>query len=310
MSGMSGQLGIKTESVYGTGVTVDLFDPGYLSGNPTRDQPPLISKGIRAGRRTPKCISTGPKTVEGSISKELYTAPLATYLRHMFGTIATTGSGPYTHTASPGTLNGKSFTAQFGIAGTGGTVHPFTFTGTKIEKWSLKAESGEIAMLDLDFVAKDYVTATALATASYPTDCPFTFVHGSVSIAGSTISTVKSFELTSERPLRKFHPVGSATIIEPLEEGRTDQPYGITVETEFESLTVHDLANTAVAVVLAFSDGTNSLTVTTNAWVVPTTPEVQGVDSLNSFTFTAIPYGTTDAGAVTAVLVNGEATSA
>lgn len=304
-----GQVGWKSEVTWGTAVTVDTFHPGWISGNPVREQPPLVSRGIRAGRRVAACLSTGPKTVSGPMTFELYNQPMATLLRHMFGTIATTGVGPYTHTASPGSLNGKSMTVQVGIPSSDGTVRAFTYSGAKIPSWTLSASSGEIATLETEISAKDYVTATALATASYPTDCPFTFIHGSVSVAGVSQGTVDSFSLSSTRPLRVKHPVGSSTIIEQLEEGPAE--YEISVTADFQNLTIHDLANTGVAVVLAFSDGTDSLTITTNAWVNPMTPGVDGPDSLPSFEFTATPYhSTSDASAITAVLVNGEATSA
>lgn len=307
---INGQFGLKSETVWGTAVTVDTFHQGWLSGMPSRDQPPLVSKGIRAGRRTPTCLSTGAKVVEGSISTELHPAPLATLLRHMFGTINTTGAGPYVHTASPGSLNGKSFTAQFGIEGTAGTEHPFTFSGCKIPKWSLKGKAGELAMLDFDISAKDYTTATALASASYGTSCPFTFAHGAVSVAGTPITTVKSFELAATRAMRTGGDgiyLGSLLVAEQKETGPAE--HKITVETEFEDLTLHGLANTAVAIVLTFDNGTHSLVVTTNAWVEAFTPGAEGVDALNSSSFDATCYGTTDAAAITAVLTNAEATS-
>lgn len=305
------QVGFKSETTWGVGVTVDTFHPGWLSGNPTRDQPPLMSKGMRSGRRTSHCLSTGGKNVAGSISTELFPAPLATLLRHMFGTVNTTGAGPYVHTASPGPLNGKSFTWQTGIQGTAGTVHPFTAVGCKIPSWTLKAEVDALAMLDFDISAKDLTTATALATASYGSACPFTFIHGSVSIAGSTIATVKSFELSSTRPMRTDSDgryIGSALISEQLETGQAE--YEVTVETEFENLTVHDLANSGVAVVLTLNNGTETFVVTMNCWVNATTPTVEGVDSLSSFTFTGTPYGATDAAAITAVLTNSESSAA
>ena len=305
---VAGQLGFKTEVTYGTAVTVDLFHTGFLSGNPVREQPPLISNAIRAGRRTPSCVSTGAKTVEGTISTELYVAPLATQLKHMFGTIGTAGAGPYTHTASPGTTDDKSLTIQVGIPDSSGTVQPFTYKGAKFQGWTLGATAGEIATLELDVVAQDYVTATALASASYLSGCPFTFVHGSVSVAGTPLTEVKGFELSCSRPLRKEHVIGSALIMKPVEIGRSE--YSIEVDTEFTDLTLHDLANSAVAVVLAFSDGTNSLTITCNAWVTATTPEVGGEGSVTSFGFSAMPYGSTDANAITAVLVNSEASAA
>lgn len=306
---VAGQLGFKTETTYGTAVTVDQFHTGFLSGNPVRDQPPLISNAIRAGRRTPSCVSTGAKTVEGTISTELYVAPLATQLKHMFGTLNTAGGGPpYTHTASPGTTDDKSLTIQVGIPDSSGTVQPFTYKGAKFQGWNLGATAGEIATLELDVVAQDYVTATALASASYLTGCPFTFIHGAVSVAGTPLTEVKSFNLSCARPLRKEHVIGSALIMKPVEIGRSE--YMVEVDTEFTDLTLHNLANTAVAVVLTFNDGTNTFTITMNAWVTATTPEVGGEGSLTDFSFSAMPYGTTDAAAITAVLVNTEASAA
>lgn len=306
-AGLAGQLGFKTETTWGTAVTVDQFHPGYVSGNPVREQPPLVSKGIRAGRRLPTSVQAGAKTVEGTILTELYSVPAATLLRHMFGTIGVSGAGPYTHTASIGPLNSKSLTIQVGIPGTGGTVHPFTYSGAKFEEWTLKGVAGELAQLELGVTAKDYVTATALASASYGSGTPFTFVQGAVTIGGVAAADIEEFELNVKRPLRKQHPIGSATIMEQLEEGQAE--VGITCKADFVSLTRHDLQNTAVAVVLAFSDGAASLTVTSNAWVLPATPEVEGADAISEFEFAAMCYGSTDAAACTAVLINTEPVS-
>lgn len=306
-AGLAGQIGWKSESTWGTAVTPDLFHAGYLNGNPVREQPPLVSKGIRAGRRLPTAIAAGAKTVEGQFEFELYASPMATLLRHLFGTIATTGTNPYTHTASLGPLNSKSLTIQVGIPGTGGTVHPFTYSGCKVPEWTLKGVAGEYAKLEASVSAKDYVTATALATATYLSSVPFTFVQGSVSIAGVSQANVEEFALNVKRPLRIQHPIGSATIMEQFEEGQAEAE--ITCKARFSNLTLHDLNNTAVAVVLAFTDGTHSLTVTSNAWVVPATPELEGADAISEFEFKAIPYGSTDAAGVTAVLINAESSS-
>lgn len=308
-AGLLGQWGLKSETTFGTAVTPDKFHQGFLSGVPARQQPPLISNGIVAGRYTPKCLSTGAKIVSGTVKTELVPSPMSTLLRHMFGTIATTGAGPYTHTASPGPLKGQSLTLQFGVPGTGGTVHPFTFSGCKIPKWVLGAKAGELATLDFDFSAKDYVTATALASASYGTSCPFTYINGSVSVAGVVQTSVKSFQLTATRPMRVGNDgifIGATTIGEQLGTGRGT--YVIDVDAEFEDLTIHNLANTAVAVVLTFSNGTDSLTITCNSWVDAMTPNIEGVDSLSSFKYSLECYGSSDAAAITAVLVNSEST--
>ena len=302
---VQGQLGFKTESGWGTAVTVDQFHPGYLSDNPVREQAPLISQGVRAGRFTPSCVSPGARTVQGSFQLELMPDPLATLLSHMFGTVATAGTAaPYTHTATPAAAE-RSFTAQVGLYGSGGTVHPFTYSGSKLTGWQIAGVAGEIATLGLDVVARDYTTGTALAAASYGTAaCPFTFVSGSVSVAGTALAEVTSFQLAATLPRRVKHAMGGSLIIDPIESGRRE--HIITVETDFEDLTLHNLANTQVAVVLSFDNGTDDLTITSNAFVQPSTPTHPGIDGEVMETFTGICVGTSDAAAVTAVLENGE----
>lgn len=303
-AGFEGQLGFKSESVWGTAVTVDQFHPGFLSEALVRDQPPLVSQGIRAGRRTPTSAQAGPKTVSGPVELELFNEPLATLLTHMFGNVVTTGAGPYTHTADPGAVLSKSFTLQVGVADVGGTVRAFTFSGCKLPRWTISANAGEIAKLSLDVSAKDYVTGTALASASYGTGVPFMFIDGSVSIDGNTIATVESFELTCQRPLRVKHALGAATIIEQVETGQSE--YRISVTPDFEDLTLHDLANTEVATVLTFNNGSETFTITTNTFVMPKTPSNDGVNSLASEEFEGVILGTSDSNAIQAVLVNDE----
>lgn len=306
---VSGQLGFKSESAWGTAVTVDTFHPGYLSDNPVRDQPPIASQAIRSGRSTVACMSTGTRTVSGSFSLELTPQPLATLLTHMFGTVDTSGTAaPYTHTATPSTNDPEGFTSQVGIEGSGGTVYPFTYSGCRLEGWTISASAGDLASLDLDVIAKDYGTATALASASYGTFCPFTFVHGSVTADGTALTEVSSFSLESTIPRRSKHAVGGSLIMEPRRTGNRD--FNITVDTEFEDLTLHNLANTGVEVVLTFDNGSESLTITSNVWVDPTTPTTASLGSDNTFTFSGQCYGDTDGDAITAVLINDESSAA
>lgn len=306
---VQGQMGFKTEVTPGTAVTVDKFHGGWLSGNPVVDQKPLVSRGMRGGRRTPTCVSRGPKKVVGQFNFELMPAPMATLLKHLLGTVGTTGAGPYEHTATLASLTGDSFTAQVGIPDSGGTVRPFTYKGCKIQQASIKANLEAIATMDLTVVAMDYVTATALASASYLDACPFTFVHGSVTVDGTPVTQVQAFEWTLSRSLRTEVPQGQVTIDEPLE---TDMPeIRVSVETEFKDLTLHDLANTDVAIVLDFDNGTEELEITTNVFLEPTTPQHTGLDGkLIPFPFTGMVKGATDADALSMVLTNGEASAA
>lgn len=310
-SGLGGQFGFKSETTVGTAVTVDTFHAGLVSETVKQEIARIESQGIRAGRRTTHAWKAGGKTVGGGVTLELWNEPLATLLTHMFGTVNTTGTGPYTHTATPGDLTGKSFTAQFGRPGTDGTVHPFTYAGCKIASWTISCAAGEIARLVLELTAQTETTATALASASYPADAePFVFVEGSLSLAGSAVATVRNMTLQAAQGLATSrHRIGSATVKEQLENGM--RTYTGQVELDFESLTAYSrfVDGVEAALVMAFNNGTDSLTITCNVRFDGETPELSGAEILRQ----RLPIkcvGSTDAAAITAVLVNGEASAA
>lgn len=308
-AGLAGQIGWKSESVYGTGVVVDKFHPGFLSEGIDTQITRLFSNGIRAGRRTRHQWASGAKTIAGDVTLELWDEPLATLLTHMFGTVNTTGTGPYTHTATPGTLTSKSLTLQVGRPDIGGTVRAFTYTGVKIASWSLACAVDEIPQLTLSVSAQDETTATALASASYPTAAPFTFVHGGLSIAGSAVAVVQSMQLSADNVVPTRHRIGSATTKEQLENGI--RPYTGTLTADFEDLTHYArfTGGTEAALVMDFDNGTDSLTITCNVEFDGETPKVQGPEMLNqTLPFTCV--GSTDAAAITAVLVNAESSAA
>lgn len=313
MAGFDGQLGFKSETTVGTGVTVDTFHEGFLNASVRDNIARIDSQGIRAGRRTKAKWKAGASAVGGNVNLELWNHPLATLLTHMFGTVATSGAGPYTHTATPGVLTGKSLTVQVGKPLTGSsTVEPFTYAGTKIAGWEISCGVGEIPTLSLELSAWSLTTATALASATYIADGePFVFTEGSLSIAGSAVATVRQVSLSGSNTLATDrHRFGSATVKEQLENGLRE--YSGTVETDFESLTAYNryVNGTEAALVLAFDNGTDSLTITANVRFDGETPEISGPEILGiNLPFMCLS-ATTDAAAITCVLVNGETSAA
>src|SRR5690242_4524779 len=174
---MAGQVGWKSESTWGTGVTVDIFMP-VLSSSITVDEGYMRPGGIRAGRFTRVPARLGRRVTGGSVEMEFVDTSVATILKHMFGSVS--GSGPLTFT--PGTPISKSLTIQTGIEDASGTVRPLTATGSKLDSWALSAAVGDYAKLKFDYTSKDITTATALATASYASVTPFTFIEASVTV--------------------------------------------------------------------------------------------------------------------------------
>lgn len=308
---MAGQVGWKSESAWGTAVVVDTFVP-VTNASLTIDEGRLRPKGIRAGRRTQNPGVLGARKVAGKVELELPNISIAALFKHLFGAVATTGAGPYTHTFTPGPHVTKSLTQQVGIEDAAGTVQPFTLSGTKIGGWELKCSVGELAMLSYDFTAKDVVTATALAAATYAAGLtPFTFVQGSVTVNGSPVASANSVTLSASKGLRDDrHVLGARLIREQLEQQHFEFTSEITAD--FDSLALYALgvAGTQVASVLTFNNGTDTLTITCSGQVIGDPPSLTGIGLEEQTIKLDHSNATTDGGTITAVLVNTEASAA
>ena len=309
---MSGQVGWKTEATYGTGVVVDTFMP-VLAAGLSIDEGYLRSNGIRAGRYTRSPGRLGAKTISGTVDMELPNTSIATLLKHILGSVTTTGAAaPYTHTFTPGGAT-ASLTQQIGIeAAETGTVHPFTLTGTKVGGATISCTVGELAQLSYDYTARDYSTATALAAASYAAGLkPFTFIEGAVTVNGSAVASARSATLSIAKNLKTDrHVIGSRLI----REQRNQDHYEVTTEitADFENLTLFNLiaAGTQVEAKLTFSNGTQSLTITTHGQIIGDAPSLTNPGIEEQTIRLDHSSGTSDADTITAVLVNGEATAA
>jgi hypothetical protein len=270
----------------------------------------LESQAVRAGRVHLHDVDhrQGRQWISGGFTTHVWNRSLGQLFFCALGANSTTGAGPYTHTITPGSLTGDSLTIQVGIPDTAGTVQPFTFDGCKVNTLTMEATAGELGMLSVDVIGQGFTTGTALASATYATGlAPLSFVHGSVSIAASSVANVEKFSLEINNGFEPRHFIGSATGSEPLQ--KVLQTVTGTLDMEFDGLTdFNRYANaTQAALVLGFSDGTNSVTVTMNVRYDGSSPELNGTDVVKiSQPFKAL--GSTDAAACTVVLVNSDAT--
>lgn len=311
-SGLAAQFGIKTETTWGTPVTVDRFYP-IVSFAVAEQIARMESAGIIAGARVARSAqwAAGNVDIEGDVGMELYQQGTGLLFRHMFGGVSTSGAGPYTHTFTPGDLTDDYFTAQGGIPDVSGTVQPFTFAGCKVASWELAVAAGELVTLGLTVRGKSLATGTSLASASFGSGSgtPFTFKHASVAIGGSA-ANVKGISLKGDNGLdtdRRF--IGSEYIAEPLEADL--RSYTGELDLEFESLTQMNLFRngTENALVLTIDAGSAAkCVITTNVRYDGSTPELNG----RGLTQLKVPVkcvgASTDAGAITAVLTNSDAT--
>lgn len=269
-------------------------------------------------------VQVGRPTVSGSVIPFTYGGCTVTswQLACATGAIATlglsvTGSSEQagTRSVSDGvTTNGDatvtSSTAAFTDADVGLTV-----SGTGVPAGATIASINSATSIELSAAATAdgssiaLVIGKALATASYPSGLhPLKFNHGSITIGGSAVN-VKSATVSGDNGLdteRRF--IGSQWAGVPKESKLRE--YSGSLDVEFESLTQYRryLAGDEFAVVLGFSVAGKSVTVTMNTRYEPgQTPAVAGMEIVQQ----KLPFkciGDTDAEAITAVLVNSDAT--
>jgi len=381
-SGLAAQIGYGVESTPGTVVTPTIFVP-LRSETLTDDRERLESDAIIAGRRVldDDMWNGGNATVGGGVQHDLYDRGIGSLFKAIFGSVSTTGSGPYTHTFTPGDLTDNSLTVQKGVPDLNGTVHPFTLGGSFVTSAEIAVAQGAIASLGLNFAAMNSqagsrsvtdgattntdatVTSTsgaftdadigksisgtgipagativsinsgtsveisaaatatatgltivigkALASASYASGAkPVKFNHGYVTIGGSAVN-VKSATVSMDNGLsvdRRY--LGSKNIAAPKEAAL--RGYTGSLDVDFDDLTQYNryLAGDTFALVLGFTVGSYSLTITQNSRYEPgQTPQVGGPGIVGQ-TLGYKSLGSTDAAAITAVLVNGDSTVA
>lgn len=312
-SGIGGQIGLAAESVYGTFVApTRWFEFNSESLHLERER--IESAGIRAGRRVLHRWAAGVQRVTGDIEMELGAVGFGIIWSHILGSNVTTGAGPYTHTATPGDLAGKSLSVQVGRPDISGTVRAFSYLGCKVASAQLACSVNEYAMLTLSLYGAHEDTAQALGTASYPAAyAPFVFTSGSLTLAASAFD-VKECSLSIDNGLAiDRHFIRATTPERPKEPLEADRR-AITGEltADFIDLTAYNrfVNGTEAALVLLFNSGAASqLQITMNVRFDGTTPNIGGADLLEQpLPFKAVS-ATSDAAAITVVTTNSDSTA-
>lgn len=253
-SGIGAQFGYALETTYGTAVTVDKFtdfNEESLNLNQTWTDP----QGLAAGRLTPLATRRVQTTrdVTGSIAMDFATKSMGRLVRQMIGSSLTApvliSGTAYRQVHQLGNAGGLSGTWQLGRPQPDGTVKPFTYSGVKVTGWEIASNKGELVTLSLDADAKDVVTATALATASYVTGTEI-FNHtqlvvklggtasttsGTVSVAGGTqvATLLDGVSVKGSNPMANERYGTGTTKNEPIQNGMFD--CSIDLEGEFTS---------------------------------------------------------------------------
>lgn len=274
-SGLDAQFGFKNETTWGTAVTVDHFlefNSESLSNEPTFLEPTGLRPGVKHKRSSRVRISR--RTMTGDVSMEVATKGMGLIWKHMLG--SGSGSTPvqiaattaYRQIHTPGGFVGLGLTLQVGRPEPSGTVRPFTFAGCKIPSWEFSLNDSEVPTLMINIDGRSESTATALATASYPSGSTvFDFSQATLTLGGTAATTsgltevtggtavstiVREFTARGESPMaNERFGLGNAGLKAEQLENDTPTITG-TLTAEFNKTEFYDVftANTTTALVM------------------------------------------------------------
>jgi hypothetical protein len=260
--GHASNIGLAQEVTYGTAVSprtrwMRVTEAGLarrILRQPVED---LAADGLAANERYR--VQTGEES-GGSIGGWVaFNDHCLTFLlKNALGSISTTGSGPYTHTAVMRTAL-PSLTISQNQGGSVGEV----FEGCKINRLTLDVEPGRQMRVSAEIIAETAGGPTTTETPTY-VSTPVWLTHdtaGTLSFDGETYR-IQRFSVTIDNRLIRRPALGLQYTLEPARSAKSEVTVQVTLERTTNALQEAHNADTEGDLVLAFTSGTNSLTVT------------------------------------------------
>lgn len=218
-SGICSQVGFKNESTAGVEVVVDHFLKHLTVGGDGLQNIVVTDEGLGGCSRAPTIDRTVvvAKQVVREAEFNVGSRGFGLVLKQMIGSSATAvqigATAAWRQIHWDGDVASKSMTWQFGFPETTptGTVRAHTVRGVKVTQWELSNARNDLAKLRLTLDGWAETTATALATAAYPTGTgatandPFRFsgfsakIGGTPSVGSGLVSIVGGTEIAGCR---------------------------------------------------------------------------------------------------------------
>lgn len=187
-SGLGGSIGLKKETTFGTGVTVDRWLPAASFGvQAVIEQTPV--DGIAAGRLAAVEQIITKRRGTGQLVCQVPTNKFGAILQGTWGVTPTptqqAATTAYLQTYTTLADNyGFSYTVQAGAPLAGGTMAQFTGTGGKILALELSSDISGVLNATVDFDFQNVVDATVYAS---PTQVASSVLGGSGGAAGGCV---------------------------------------------------------------------------------------------------------------------------
>lgn len=176
------QIGFAEEDEFGKRKAPTRFYPVYDTVAPNYEPERLESESVIAGSDVigSDQWNGGPIKVGTDLGFELMQDFSMLLLKHMLGSVSTSGSGPYTHEFTPGAIDDLSLCIQGGLPPVlGAAVIPVEMVGCKFTDWEVACQAGKIATVGLTVVARDALYGTRQVTDGVTTNTDATVTSAS-----------------------------------------------------------------------------------------------------------------------------------
>ena len=304
--GRGAALGIGEESSYGVATSRVNWRPAISSNllrTIERVPRPNLRTGAAGAMRRSSYVQAD--SAGGGVSIELTYENCGMWVKHLMGAAATTGSSPYTHTYTLGTLP-TGLTIE-NVRGSGTSE---IFEGCKVNSGSFSVSSGGVMSLDMDIIAETSATRGTAATPSYGAgDTAVLHSHAGQLSFNSVSYDLVDMSVTVNNNLTRRQLLGSAVTKEPKRSDFQSVEMSVTLEVE-DALYQALIAGTQGDVVIAFTSGSLSATFTlSNAFLTEASDPVTsaGIISQN-LTFVGESDGSDEGLSIAIVNTNSSAT--
>lgn len=297
-SGLGAQLGIATESTYGTYAAPTTFlKPTSESIQRTNNYVRTFGLGAGSLVQDANLHTLTTHTAAGGFVLDVRDKGFGKLLNLLHGNTVTPTSltgGLYRQQHDIGLTSptGKSLTVQVGRPDITGTVQPFSYLGCKVTQLVFTLALNGVVSANVTLDAQDEVTSQTLATATYPTGAvPFNFTNATIQFDGTLLTdVVTSATVTIPLPQKvdRFGIGGGAIKKEPVVNAAMAPTIALTMEfANLNQLTAFQNATTRKLQLLctgSTTSGTFASGLNFTAYATRTTaasPVVAGPDVLN-----------------------------
>ncbi len=239
-SGLGASWGMKKETTYGTGVTVDRWLPFTTASiKPEITREDLF--GLAAGRVAAVDALVTGRRATGTLAGQVTSTKFGAILQQIFGSTPTptqqAATTAYLQAYTLSDLFGMSFTGQYGAPLTTGTVNPYTGTGGKFVSAEFSGDTNGVCTFTSEQAYQQITDGTALASPSYVayTGLNRLAVKLGTYASEAAITGVRNATIRIERPQDVERPGTPGAYPEPISNSQVVVSGTLTVDWENET---------------------------------------------------------------------------